>query len=203
MTQTPTHEMPWKVDLPEGKRGRVEIRKFTIEENSLGNMLLGMRASRAGEYTALFRDGRLWMSDTDAEQRDHWKADWQIRISGGRILVMGLGLGMIVHRALQYEHVEHVDVVEIDPDVAELVGQHYAGPRCTVHVADAYEIKWPRGTRWSYAWHDIWPDLCEDNLPEMARLARSYGRRVDQQGFWGKELLLQERRRTADAWWRR
>ena len=199
---TVAKEMTWKVNLPEGELGSVSIERFTVPKNDIGNMLLGSRATRPGEYTAIKRHGRLWMSDTDAEVNDHREADWQIQQRGGRVLVMGLGIGMIVNRALQYEHVEHVDVVEIDPEVAELVGQHYAGPRCTIHVADAYEIKWPKGTRWSYAWHDIWPDLCEDNLPEMARLARSYGRRVDEQGFWGKSLLLAERRRTQNAWWR-
>lgn len=188
----------WRVDLPEGERGAVAIRKFTVERHSLENMRLmlnGGRQTRPGEYTMLTRNGRLWMSDTDAEQRDHWWAAREIERRGGRILIAGLGLGMIVKVALAVEGVEHIDVVEIDPDVAELVGQHYAGPRCTVHVADMFEIKWPVGTRWSYAWFDIWPELTTDNLPEMAKLARSYGQRVDAQGFWGKELLVARRRR--------
>lgn len=199
---TTKREMTWKVNLPEGEQDGVAIKRFTVEKNSIQNMLLGARATRPGEYTMIERHGRLWMSDTDAEVRDHMTVDWEIRRRGGRVLVMGLGLGMIVNRALQYDHVEHVDVVEIDPVVASLVGQHYAGPRCTIHVADAYEIKWPPGTRWSVAWHDIWPDMCEDNLPEMGRLARSYGRRVDWQGFWGKDEILRQRRATANAWWR-
>jgi hypothetical protein len=194
----------WKVSVPVGSKGDIEVRKFEVPEHSMENLRLSMqgRAALPGEYTSLHRKGRLWMSDTTAEVRDHMGVDRQIRDRGGRILVMGLGLGMIVNRALQRDNVEHVDVVEIDPDVAALVGPHYEGPRCTIHVADAYEIKWPPNTRWTVAWHDIWANMCEDNLPEMARLARSYGRRVDWQGFWAKERILSERRRTAHAFWR-
>jgi hypothetical protein len=194
----------WKVDLPEGKRGNVEVRKFEVPKVSLANLRYAMdgRGVTPGWFTGLYRNGYLWMSDTDAEQRDHWEVDSQIRHRAGRVLVMGLGLGMIVKQALSCEHVTHVDVVEIDPDVAALVGPAYEGPRCTIHVADAYEIKWPTGTRWDVAWFDIWPDLCEDNLEEMATLARSYGRKADWKGYWGKEMLLRERRATANAPWR-
>jgi hypothetical protein len=194
----------WKVDLPIGTKGDVEVRKFEVPKQSFHNMRYAMsgRGITPGWFTGLYRKGHLWMSDTDAEARDHWEIDHQIRLCGGRVLVMGLGLGMIVKRALSYENVTHVDVVEIDQDVVDLVGPAYAGPRCTIHVADAYEIKWPQGTKWDAAWFDIWSDLCEDNLDDMGRLGRSYGRRAAWCGYWGKELLLRERRATANAPWR-
>lgn len=191
----------WKVELPEGKLGSVEIRKFEVPKGDIRNALLGSRRTTPGVYTGLYRNGTLWMSDTDAEQHDHSPAKWEIDRRGGRVLVMGLGLGMIVKQALANPNVTHVDVVEVDPDVAALVGPAYSGERCTIHVADAYEIKWPVGTKWDVAWHDIWPTLSEDNLPEMAKLARSYGRRVGWQGFWGKSFLLDIQRRNRGAWW--
>jgi hypothetical protein len=193
---------PWQVNIPEGKIGNVEVRRFEVPKKSVANMMemFSGRGTDPGWYTGIYRGNTLWMSDTLAEQRDHWEVDLKIRDRGGRVLIMGLGLGMIVKRALDNPNVTHVDVVELDPDVAALVGPSYAGPRCTIHVADAYEIKWPAGTKWDVAWHDIWPTLSEDNLPEMAKLARSYGRRVGWQGFWGKELLLDHRRRNKDRW---
>jgi hypothetical protein len=45
------------------------------------------------------------------------------------------------------------------------------------------------------AWHDVWANICEDNLPLMARLHRRYGRRVNWQGSWSKEVVLAARRR--------
>jgi hypothetical protein len=145
----------------------------------------------------------LWMSDTDAEIRDHLSAMWRIdRKETRRVLINGLGLGVVLKRAIEAPHVEHVDVVEIDDRVIELVGPHYACDKLTIHHADAYEQarKWKPGTRWCVAWHDIWRDLCEDNLPEMARLHRSYGRRVDWQDSWGKGLLESRRRQYAVSW---
>lgn len=185
-----------RVDLPEGRLGDVEIRRFTVEPNSLGNLMYALegRGCEPGEYTRLDRKGALWMSDTTAERRDHAGVAHEIRRRGGRVLIAGLGLGMIVGYALAQPNVEHVDVVEIDPDVAGLVGPHYAGERCTIHVADIFEIRWPRGAHWDVAWFDVWADLCGDNLDDMARLARSYGRRADWKGYWGKGILLQRRR---------
>lgn len=193
----------WKVSIPEGTKGGVEVRRFEIPKFSVENVRMAMqgRPATPGRYTGLYRNGALWMSDTDAEQSDLWLADREIRRRGGRVLVMGLGLGLVVKRALSHESVEHVDVVEIDPDVAALVGPSYEGPRCTIHVDDAYEIAWPRGTRWASAWFDVWPDLCEDNLDDMARLARRYGRRADWKGYWGKELLLARRRQERARGW--
>jgi hypothetical protein len=43
------------------------------------------------------------------------------------------------------------------------------------------------------AWHDIWNDLCGDNLPLMARLNRRYGRSVEWQGAWGQSWLRRMR----------
>ena len=194
----------WKVDLPEGMKGDVEVRKFVVPEASFENLRLALsgRGCAPGEYTAIYRNGYLWMSDTSAEARDHFGVWSEIRRRGGRVLIMGLGLGMIVRKALTLDTVEHVDIVEIDRDVIDLVGPTYAAdPRVTIHHGDAYTMKWPPGTRWNVIWHDIWPDLSTDNLPEMAKLARSYGRRCDWQGFWGKEVLLRHRRQERNNPW--
>jgi hypothetical protein len=86
--------------------------------------------------------------------------------------------------------------------VIALVGPHYArDPRVTIHHADAYTIRWPVGIRWDVAWHDIWADMCEDNLPGMATLHRRYGRRVEWQGSWGRERILADRRRSRLYGW--
>lgn len=196
----------WKVQIPEGTHGAVEVRHFEVPEHSIENvrlMLQGGRQTRPGNYTALHRNGRLWMSDTDAEVSDHWPADRALYAApdGARVLVAGLGLGMIVRRALAYDHVSHVDVVEIDPDVCALIGPVYASDRCTIHQADIYDIAWPKGTRWDVAWFDVWPDLCTDNLESMGRLGRSYGRRCSWSGYWGKELLQAQRRREQRQGW--
>ena len=122
-----------------------------------------------------------------------------------RMLINGLGLGMVLAAALTFENVTHIDVVENDERVIKLVGPHYTtDPRVQIHLADAYEQArdgWPPGLYWDVIWSDIWPDLCLDNLPEMTRLLRSYGRRCGWHGCWGRELLLYIRSKEARNPW--
>ena len=96
--------------------------------------------------------------------------------------------------------VDKVTVIENSPDVIALVGptlmKRYSSllPRLEIIEADAFTYKPPKGIRYSVVWHDIWPDLCTDNLKTIGTLHRRYGRRCDWQGSWGKELLHHHRR---------
>lgn len=197
----------YKVDLPAGKHGEVEIRPIVIDESlaKFSNMRAVFQGGRGrvevGTYTGLYRNGGLWMSDTPDEINDHLPMIWRAGRVGGRVLVNGLGLGMVVKALLAMENVEHVDVVEIDPDVVALVGPAYVGDRCTVHLADAHEIQWPKGTRWSAAWHDIWQDISTDNAESMTRLKRKYGRRVDWQACWAQPEITRLKREERGWQW--
>ena len=191
------------VDLPDAEQDGLRLGRFEIGEHDLGNLRERIRMTgrhtRPGWYTALRLNGQLWMSDTDAERRDHLlPLRAAERVEARRVLINGLGLGMVVKGLLSFPHVEWIDVVERDPRVAALVGPHYTQTgRVAVHVADAYEQcrRWPRGTRWDVGWSDIWPDVSTDDLPDMARLNRSYGRRCGWHGCWGQELIIRESRR--------
>lgn len=197
------------VTVPEGTSGNVTVRRYEVGRTDA--QLSAMRAAYSfsgrgraipeGTYTGLYRNGTVWMSDTPAEKRDHREPVSRARHTGvQRVLVNGLGLGMVVGAMLKIESVTHIDVVEIDADVIALVGEHYqkmaaeAGKTLVIHHADAYKITWSRGTAWDLAWHDIWPDLCTDYLDEMATLHRRYGRRTGWQGSWGRDQLVRQRR---------
>ena len=185
----------WKVDVPTGTIGSATIDRFEISERDAAFAVFryGARTPSPGTYTRLTINGRTIMSDTVAEWRDHDAPIREIRRRGGRVLIAGLGIGMVVKAALECDRVEHVDVVEINHDVIDLVGPTYAGDRCTIHHGDIFDIMWLKGTRWQVAWWDIWPDICGDNVDEMIRLHRSYGRRVDWQGSWARKLCEQHR----------
>jgi hypothetical protein len=205
MTQTITAVRPYEamtVTVPPGLAGGVEVRRFAVTEQESTRSYLGGRGRgvRPGTYTGLYRRGYLWMSDTPDEKRDHLPILNRVRHLGAeRVLVNGLGLGMVVAALLACETVQQIDVVEIDPEVIALVGPHYeataatAGKTLAIHQGDAYAIQWPAGTQWDCAWHDVWPDLCTDNLPQMATLHRRYGRRVKWQGSWGRSYLEYQR----------
>jgi spermidine synthase len=95
---------------------------------------------------------------------------------------------MVLNAALRKPEVEHVTVVEQSEDVIKLVASHYEGPRVTIVHADAMTYQPPTGAKFGAVWHDIWDDICADNLDEMKILHRRYGRRTVWQGSWAREL---------------
>lgn len=146
-----------------------------------------------GPITALKHNGRVWMSDTRAEIMEHaplLNKLWLLELfEETSVLINGLGLGMAVNAALLHG-AKHVDVVEIDQDVIDIIGPNFADKPVTIHHADALKKTWPKGSSWTLVWHDIWPTIDEGNLPAMERLHRMYGGRSQWQGSWQHERCL-------------
>jgi len=193
----------YKVKVPEGEQGSWRVEHFEVPSNSWQAFKYGARAPNPGTYTRLIHVNGFGpvMSDTSAEVRDHWEVIAKLKSAkpDSRVLVHGLGIGMVLQVALRNENIQHVDVVELEQDVIDLVAPHYLerteSGRLTVHHGDAFTFKFPVGTRWSIAWHDIWPTMCTDDLAEHAKLNRRYAKAADWQGCWAHELLLDIRRR--------
>ncbi len=123
------------------------------------------------------------------ETADLWEP---VRHATGHCLVTGLGLGIVVNAMLLKPGVERVTVLEIDPDIIGLVGSHYRakfGDRLELIEADALTWKPPRGARYAAVWHDIWPAICADYLPEIRTLKVRYARRCDWQGVWAEDEM--------------
>ena len=186
----------FKVNVPEGKVGNWEIKRFEVSKReakfsqlrAILNPLRGDRSVEVGMYTRLTCNGTVVMSDTPAEIRDHLAP---IRCAKGKVLINGLGLGVLLNAVLQKPEVEEVIVIELSPEVIELVGDHYikkANGRLTIIQADALTWKPPKGVRYQMVWHDIWDAICADNLPEIHQLHRRYGRRCDWQWSWCREI---------------
>lgn len=199
----------YKVNIPSGKAGDWEIKKFTVSPEQAKMEILratfgsghgyGARIE-TGEYTGLYRNGQVIMSDTPDEIMCHMRA---IEKAQGLCLVNGLGLGMVAAAMLEKPDVVKVTVIEISPEVIRLVKQPLKdryGWRLEVVQADAFTWQPPKGVRYDVVWSDIWSDLCTDNLPEMHRLHRKYGRRTDWQGSWGRERLEYELKRGRNQW---
>lgn len=176
------------VSIAEGTRGKWTVARFEVSEQEakfagLRAIFQGGRGSiRPGTYTKLVCKGRgIVMSDTPDEMRDHSEPVLRAR---GHVLINGLGLGMVLTNVLRKPDVTAVTVVEVDPDVIALVGPNYTDPRVQIVQACAFNYAPPKGVRYGAVWHDIWDTICGDNLPEMTRLKRKYGRRADWQGAW-------------------
>lgn len=189
-----------QVDWPENSHGEVSLKRFTVTERDaaferIRAITHGGRGVRAGTHTGLYIRSALWMSDTPDEQCDHLGFLYTVqRLEARRVLVNGLGLGMVVRALAAMPHVKHIDVCDNHPDVIGLVGPLVTqwgidhGTVVNVVHGDAHEpaTLYPRGTRWDAVWHDIWQDICADNWESMKILRRRYARRCDTQGCWSE-----------------
>lgn len=198
----------YKVSVPEGIESDWKVERFIVDEqesnwHTLTELLGGMggRGCPPGTYTRLKHHGAVIMSDTPAEIRDHLHA---IRQAKGNVLINGLGLGVVLQACLMKTEVQDVIVIELSQDVINLVAPHYKerfGDRITIINADALTWQPPKHVRYGMVWHDIWPTICTDNLPEMHKLHRKYGRRCDWQGSWAREICERVRREENHYRW--
>lgn len=163
------------------------IQRLRRDETIMGEM--GWLGDRP-HYTVLrhlteatmHHDGEIVMEDSLRELRRHMPIWLRAR---GRVLVSGLGLGCVVRGLLASPAVEHVDVVEIDQKIIDVIGAEFVGdPRVTLRRGDALAIDWPEGKRWDCAWHDIWC-VGNDGLQALhMKLITRYHQRCAMQGAW-------------------
>lgn len=193
------------VFVPDGKKGKWEVSTFTIKppkddiftwmENARSYRDNGgLMAVSPGTYKRLtHKDRGVIMSNTPMEIRTNIKA---YRAATGRVLINGLGLGMLLEGILRKDDVTYVRVIESEQDVLDLVGVHYKNPKLEIVHADAYEYRPQKGEVFDYVWHDIWDDLSSDNFPLMAKLTRKYARASVAQGVWSREEVRRYERRA-------
>ena len=170
-----------RVELPEVSLGEWKIEQFTTDRRDWSSWQHGRDVPIGETFTRLMRGGTLVMSDTPAEMMDHRDAVWYAK---GSCLLNGLGIGMVLKNMLLKPEVADVTVVEISQELIDIVAPHYPDKRIKWVCADALEWRPPKGKRYQMVWHDIWDNICSDNLPDMMRLHRKYGRRCDWQGSW-------------------
>lgn len=182
-----------QVTVPPGISGDWRVEDFAIgeAEAEFHNLREFMNRRRrkivAGTYTRLtYQNDIVVMSDTPAEMHDHLRFVHRAR---GRVLITGLGLGMVLQAVAQKPNVARVDVVELSADVIALVGPHYRemfGDKLKIHHADA-QLWRPtglmHGQRFNAVWHDIWPVISGKNWPSMTRLHRRYAHWLTPSGF--------------------
>lgn len=185
-----------KTEAPEGESNNYRIERFSVSESEAKfSALIGMigsggfgRGVPEGSYTRLMRGGTLVMSDTPDELRDH---AWAVANAKGDCLIHGLGLGVVTEACLRKPEVESVTVIEISEDVINLMEPYLAdkwADKIKIIQDDAMNWQPKKGTRFGMVWHDIWDYICSDNLDEMKKLHRRYGRRTEWQGSWAREL---------------
>lgn len=188
----------YKVEVPEGSSGHWKVERFTVAGNDakferLRAAFNGGRYVPEGTYTWLKRSNYTVMSDTPDEIRDHLGA---IGNAHGDVLINGLGLGVVLQAVARKPEVNKVTVIEKSPDVITLVAPYYThlyGDKIEIIEDDALNFKPAKGSRFDMVWNDIWDDICADNLEDMKKLHRKYGRYTDWQGSWCRHLCERNR----------
>jgi len=145
---------------------------------------------RPGVYRRLRRGETTFMTDLYDEWFTQREGIAEACRRGGRVLVTGLGLGLVVDSMLGTpgSRVARITVVELSSDVVRLVAPRLRerwGERVEVVEADAFTWEPPAGAHYSVGWHDVWPDPHGPEVEtEVAALEERYRRVCDWQGSW-------------------
>jgi hypothetical protein len=200
--------------LPESENDGARIAYIDIspEDSKRSAMRGGLEYVKAGRYVQLFVKGEgLVMSDTRMERFSNISV---VSDATGDVLIAGLGLGLIVIPICLKDRVRSVTVIEKSQAVIDLVEPRLrkhlgdSASKLTVICEDIFEWKPPKGQKWETIWFDIWPTICGDALPEIARLKQRFKMRVRRNGdgwffrAWMEEHLRAERRREQNNPWR-
>ena len=178
--------------VPDGVSGVWAVSSFEITQRQSEFSLMRayqhpMEYVPPGKYRHLTRDRRTIMSNTPFEI--HTNAPI-IRAGRGRVLINGLGLGVVLTALQKKMDVDEVWVVEQSTDVIALVWPSFAADsRMRLCHSDALTFMPPKRMKFDAVWHDIWDDVSTENLPQMVALHRKYGRRAAWQGSWARDLI--------------
>lgn len=162
---------------------------------------------RPGTYARLLINGGTWMSDTLMEQSSNYDVVLNAR---GHVLIAGLGIGMVLLPILRKPTVTQVTVIELYPDVRDLVvpqlqkvltAEEFA--KLTVIIGDI-ETWRPekRGRQFDVIYFDIWKDICGDSGEQMKRLRKTFARYL-KAGGWAASWMQDRVKRSASGGFRR
>jgi len=194
--------MDIEINVPNGKSNDWIVDEFTVGENDISQQISMMKSGRyvrGGTYKRLRRGRTTVMSNTPDEIRDFV---CEFRGVRGKVLINGLGLGVTVKYLLDNPEVTEVIVIEKSKDVIDLVADTYRNDnRFSVINDDCFEYSPPKGETYNFVWHDIWDYITSDNLEEMKKLHRKYGRRTKSQASWCRRNCERAKKKCGSRYW--
>jgi hypothetical protein len=197
LRKSPSPYVPMTAIIQPEKIGAVEVDHFKVSaQESQFSAIRDGGYILAGKYARLTVHGQLMMTDTQMEKRTNYDF---VHRAHGDVLISGLGLGMIVAATIDKPDVKSITVVEKYAEVISIVSKYFPSITC-IH-ADIHTWTPPKGSKWNVIYHDIWPEICTDSLPEIYALERRFRKYLDKadsnrwQGSWQKERLQRLERR--------
>lgn len=197
------HLFPEKIE-----KGVAKISKVVFEEkNDLLTNLRLMRDSgewwfrmKEGTFVRLSVNGQLMMSDTAMERYSNREF---IESANGKVLVAGLGVGMILANILDKEEVTEVIVIEKYQDVIDLVSDKFTHPKLKIICTDVFDYVPEKDEKFDTIYFDIWADISTDNLKEIKLLHNRFKNKLNRQNekcwmnSWMKEYLQKQLRQES------
>jgi hypothetical protein len=175
--------------------GNVSIQQFVLtQEDSKKtewNALIRQDKSQfcpPGRYVSMTVNGRVMMSDTLMEKETNRRFVDNVY---GRVLIAGLGLGMILHPILQNPKVEAVEVIENNQHVINLVLPTLAcyESLLRVHWGD---VRTPlAAAKFDCIYFDIWP-IYGNHIIECPRLFDQYKPLLKESGMMTAWMLEEQ-----------
>ena len=187
-------------------QGVATIKTFKVSEEDarFANMrlLFGGASWRdqvhSGEYVKLYVDGHLMMSDTHMERITNTEF---VENARGKVMIAGLGLGLILNalkEKVDKGEVTSIVVYEKYQDVIDLVGNRFKDLPLEIRCEDILTYKPKKGEMYDTIYFDIWPDVCTENLPEMATLHQRW-KTHKTKGAWMSSWRVEELRAKRKA----
>lgn len=193
------------------EKGVAKIKVFNVSKEEARNFNLRSLMSydpsgmlSPGDYVKLFVNGILMMSDTDREKRTNFEF---VRQAHGEVVIAGLGIGLILENLkekVKTGKVTRIVVYEKYQDVIDLVAPVYADMPLEIRCADILEYKPERFEKYDTIYFDIWPDICVDNLSQIAVLHQRWKSHKKSGGWmdsWMSGYLRAERKRESRYYW--
>ena len=184
------------------KSENFEISTFEVDEKKAKFFNLQMIMSRQnrfikpGTYTQIVGKGHgIMMSNTPAEIIGHMEF---YRAATGRVMIGGLGIGMILEAVLKKPEVTSITVIEKEQEIIDLVSPFYANEeKVKIICGDVFNPKdyLIPGTKFDRLYFDIWDTINADNYPEMKDLNvkwRKYKAPCGKAYFWEKAICKRE-----------
>lgn len=157
--------------LQDGQCGEYRLEHFTITDKDFAAKVRSGIPN--GTYVSLKHRGEIVMSNTPMEQQTNLEF---VSKAHGKVLIGGLGIGMILLAIQDKENVEHITVVEKSKEVVELVANQLSlNEKVNIIIDDVFTYK--PSIRYNTIYMDIWnyinKDVYErDMKPLIARYRR-------------------------------
>lgn len=187
------HLFPEKLE-----KGVVRIDTIEKQSDPLGDMRVVMDAGaywfrcKPGKYVRMILNGELMMSDTGMERYSNRPL---IEKANGRVLIAGLGIGMLLHNILDKAEVTEVLVVEKYQDVIDLVAPKFKHPKLRIIHEDIDQFQLDKTDLYDTIYFDIWALISTKNLEHIKKLHNRFKYRLNRANHncymnsWMKEYL--------------